>query len=342
MALLMSCIPASALTAGKEATPAYATSDSCSRCHEAATAAWRSSHHAWAWRLPNAESVLGDFKGAQLLEGDRMTSFSRDGTSFLVETEGRSGKTETFEITGAVGVAPLQQYLIETGRGHVQALDMAWDHLEKRWYRLYPEQDLSYEDGLHWSGPYKNWNARCAECHATGFEKAYDTEERSYASRQAEIGVGCEACHGPGEAHVAWAEDPDSFEANGWHGLDAPGLTVSFTAPEPETEIQLCASCHSRREPLGADSPLPGTPFHDAYRLALIRPGLYHPDGQIKDEVYVYGSFLQSKMYAKGVRCTNCHEPHSGALRAEGNTVCTQCHSPAGNRDFPSLRQGSL
>jgi len=73
----------------------------------------------------------------------------------------------------------------------------------------------------------------------------------------------------------------------------------------------------------------------------LLRDGLYHADGQIRDEVYVYGSFLQSKMYARGVRCTNCHNPHSGALKAKGNAVCTQCHNPLANPIFPTLRQAN-
>jgi predicted CXXCH cytochrome family protein len=335
---VLSCATASAQTAGQEGTPRYVTSDACGGCHDAAMAAWRTSHHAWAWRMPSDDTVLGDFNDARFDEGGHITSFTRDGASFLVETEGQSGATETFEVTGTIGVAPLQQYLVETSQGHSQALDVAWDHLEKRWYHLYPGQALAYEDGLHWSGSYKNWNARCAECHATGYEKNYNAEDRNYTSRQAETGVGCEACHGPGEAHVAWARDPAAFDSTRWQGLNAQGLTVNFGRLGPETEIQLCAGCHSRREPLGANSPLPGTPFHDAYRLALLRAGLYHPDGQIIDEVYVYGSFLQSKMYAKGVRCSNCHEPHSGALRAAGNAVCAQCHSPAGNAEFPSLK----
>ena len=83
---------------------------------------------------------------------------------------------------------------------------------------------------------------------------------------------------------------------------------------------------------------MPGTPYHDAYGLTLLRPGLYHADGQILDEVYVYGSFLQSRMYAAGVGCGHCHDPHSARLVAEGDAVCTQCHSPAGNPDFPTLR----
>ena len=299
---------------------------------------WRDSHHAWAWRAPDTETVLGDFNDAAFEHRGMVTRFTRQDGLYFVETDDGEGLTRKFEVIGTAGIAPLQQYLVETEPGRTQAFDLAWDDIDKRWYHLYPDLDLAYEDGLHWTGPYKNWNARCAECHATGFEKNYAPLSRSYTSTQTEGGVGCEACHGPGEAHVAWASNASAFDQTAWRNVNAHGFTIDFQSTDAEAEIQQCASCHSRREPLGSASPLPGTPFHDSYRLALLREGLYHPDGQIRDEVYVYGSFLQSQMYASGVRCSNCHEPHSGELRAAGNAVCTQCHSPAGNSGFPSLR----
>ena len=122
-------------------------------------------------------------------------------------------------------------------------------------------------------------------------------------------------------------------------GLDEFGFTMSWGKGDTGAEIEQCASCHSRRESLEDGNPVPGTPFHDAYNLGLLRPGLYQPDGQILDEVYVYGSFLQSKMYARGVGCMNCHDAHDASLKAEGNAVCAQCHSSAGNPDFPTLRK---
>lgn len=317
--------------------PRYMTSKACAACHESETAGWRRSHHALAWLSPSAGSVLGDFEAPPFEHGGSITRFYKDGASFHISTDEQDGTVSDFEVVGTVGIAPLQQYLVETEPGRLQALDLAWDAADRRWYHLYPDLDLPAGDGLHWTGPYKNWNARCAECHATGFVKNYDPQSRTYASRQVETGIGCEACHGPGEAHVAWADDPSNFAGTRWPGTDAMGLVHRFPRGEPEAEIQQCAGCHSRREPLGDGNPLPGTAFHDAYRLALLRDGLYHADGQILDEVYVYGSFLQSRMYERGVRCSNCHDPHSGAPRAADNALCTQCHSPAGNPDFPSL-----
>jgi Doubled CXXCH motif (Paired_CXXCH_1). len=213
--------------------------------------------------------------------------------------------------------------------GRLQSFDVVWDTENGGWFHLYPEQELPPDDGLHWSGPYKTWNARCAGCHATGYEKNYDAATRTYASTQAEIGVGCEACHGPGQAHLDWAEDT-THEPPAGYGFSQPFATTEAT-------IQQCATCHSRREAHTDASPRPGTPYHDAYGLALLRPGAYHADGQILDEVYVYGSFLQSKMYAAGVGCLDCHDAHSAMRVADGNAVCTQCHSPAGNPRFETL-----
>ncbi len=319
------------------AVPDYAGTASCTGCHEAEAGAWRASHHSKAWMEPGPDTVDANFDNSQFTHKGRTSRFfARDG-DYFIETSDVPGKTQTFKVIGVDGIAPLQQYLVETEPGRVQSFDVVWDQQNKRWYHLYGDDAPPPEDGLHWTGPYKNWNARCAECHATGFEKNYDPGTRTYSSSQAEIGVGCEACHGPGAAHLAWAKDPETYGKSPFPGTGPTGLLPVFAKGQPEAEIQQCAGCHSRREAFEDGNPVPGTPFHDAYRLSPLREGLYHADGQILDEVYVYGSFLQSKMYAKGVSCSNCHEPHSGELRAEGNAVCTQCHSPAGNEAFPSL-----
>ena len=320
------------------ASPTFVSSDACAGCHRGQFDAWSRSHHSWAWREPTTANVLADFDDARFEHRGFTYQFTRRDGRFLIVADGPDGKATTYPVRYVVGVTPLQQYLVETDRGRLQALDVAWDTKRRRWYHLYPTTDTSAGDGMHWSGSYKNWNARCAECHATGFKKNYDPLGDMYRSTQAEIGVGCEACHGPGQAHVAWANEPQAFDSDGWNGVDGLGLRATYRKGEARTETNLCAACHSRREPLGADSPPPGAEFDDHYRLALLRDGLYFPDGQIRDEVYVYGSFLQSKMHAAGVTCTDCHDAHSYGLRRDGNSVCTQCHSPRGNPAFPTLR----
>ncbi|WP_254054573.1 multiheme c-type cytochrome [Roseovarius sp. EL26] len=318
-------------------SPTYVGSQNCTDCHAEETEAWATSHHAKAWMEPTPSSVLGDFNDARFDHDDMQVSFTKEGDDYIITVTETDGKTTTYPVHSVAGIAPLQQYLLETEDGRQQSFDVTWDDVEKRWYHLYPDQDLPPDDGLHWSGPYKTWNARCAECHATDYQRNYIADTRSYQSAQAEIGVGCEACHGPASEHLKWANNATKRADLDAQDLDAYGFAFSFDSDNPETGIQQCAGCHSRREALTNGNPIPGTPFHDTYRLALLRPGLYHPDGQILDEVYVYGSFLQSKMYARGVGCMNCHDPHKAEIKIEGNALCTQCHSEAGNTDFPTL-----
>lgn len=322
-----------ACSAFAQETASYVGSSVCVACHTDEALLWQRSHHALAWTLPTSDTVVADFDGT-MFELDGMTArFRIEGDTYQVEVTEKDGVTTDYRVHSVAGIEPLQQYLLETQEGRLQSFDVVWDTEQDRWFHLYPDQDLSPGMGLHWTGPYKNWNARCAECHATGYKKNFETATQSYSSTQAEIGVGCEACHGPGSAHVAWTEQLETAK-------DAPappdyGFSQSFATTD--ATIQQCATCHSRREAHSDRSPLPGTPYHDSYGLALLRAGLYHADGQILDEVYVYGSFLQSKMYALGVSCIDCHNSHSGELKAEGNGVCTQCHSLAGNTRFESL-----
>lgn len=306
----------------------FAGSASCAGCHEAEATAWAGSDHAWALKTPSPESVLGDFNDTAITNGNVTTRFTTRDGKYLVETEGADGNPQSFEVRYTVGHRPLQQYIVETAKGRLQVLDLAWDVAQKTWFHLYPDQQAPPGDGLHWTGSYKNWQARCATCHQTGFDKGYDLPSRTYRSHWAELTVGCEACHGPGAAHNAWAATKTG---------DDPYKALPLGPGHQAQELDVCGPCHSRREAFSQLQPHAGAPFPDNYALALLTPDLYFPDGQQKDEVFVLGSFLQSRMKARGVTCSNCHEPHGGGLVAEGNAVCTQCHNPAGNAQFPSL-----
>jgi predicted CXXCH cytochrome family protein len=321
--------------------PAFVTSRNCKACHQGEYRAWKKSHHSWALRPPTPENVLGNFDDATFEHHGVRSRFFKRGEKYFIETDFTGDKNQEFEIKYTVGVEPLQQYLVELDKGRLQALDVAWDTNAKLWFNLYPTEKIKVGDGLHWSGPYKNWQGRCAECHQTNFKKNYSPKTESYQSKWSELTIGCEACHGPGSTHIRWAKNPSTFRSKKPAGVDAKGLTAALPRKHANAEIQLCARCHSRRSPLGANSPPPGSKFADHYRLSLLREGLYHADGQIDDEVYVYGSFLQSKMYKRGVRCSNCHEPHSGALVANGNAVCTQCHNTSGNAAFENLKKSN-
>ena len=321
----------------------FVGTENCATCHKAEFAAWQNSHHDLAMQEPTPESVLGDFDNATFSYHGAVTTFSNNGDEFWVTTEGPDGVPERFPVRYVFGVYPLQQYLLPLGGGRLQALTIAWDSRPKkeggqRWYHLYPDDNIQSEDPLHWTGPYHNWNARCAECHSTNVRKNFNSLTNSYSTQFDAINVGCEACHGPGKNHIKAVEE-GSVEARsyGGFGLSLEGHRGFSRESESETvlssheagslQIENCARCHSRRRTLGDYSY--GQSLSDTHLLAPLTPPLYHVDGQIRDEVYVYGSFLQSKMYAAGVVCTNCHEPHSNQLVAKGNALCVQCHSPS-------------
>lgn len=329
--------------------PTYVGRAACVECHAEQDRLWRGSHHDLAMQEANKNAVLGNFDNVTFrYAGVTSTFFKRD-DKFFVRTDGPDGKLADFEIKYTFGVTPLQQYLVEFPRGRLQALSIAWDARSKeqggqRWFHLYPGERITHTDELHWTGPRQNWNFMCADCHSTNLRKDYDPTHREYHTTWSEINVSCEACHGPGSRHVTWARREE-----GWNKINArsKGLIVALDERKDvrwvhdpqsdtpkrspprhtETEIQVCAPCHSRRAQL-FDDDRPGQALMESYLPSLLVEGLYRADGQIDGEVYVYGSFLQSKMYKAGVTCSDCHDPHSLALKEAGNRVCLQCHEP--------------
>lgn len=308
----------------------YAGSAACAGCHEEQYRAWRDSHHRMAMQPPSEETVVGDFSGSRFgYAGFDYEFYERDGAYYVVADD-ESGEAREFEIEYTFGIYPLQQYLVALPGGRLQALGVAWDARPaeaggQRWFHLYPGDAITHTDELHWTGRQQNWNFMCADCHSTDFRKNYSRQTKSYQSTFAEVTVGCEACHGPGSVHVARA-DRGSYDAD----------DLSRAVTDPAAQIEVCAKCHSRRGIL-AEGFEPGSSFHDHYRPALIEDGLYFADGQIQDEVYVYGSFLQSKMHQRGVVCSDCHDPHGGQLISSGNETCTTCHRTDPPDRFPTL-----
>ena len=303
--------------------PAYVRNDRCVECHAPQATAWATSHHAHAMAPATAESVLGDFDGAELSKDGVASRFVRRDGAFVVHAEGRDGAARDFAVTHTFGVDPLQQYLVALDDGHVQAFTIAWDTVRKRWFDLYPDEKTPPGDVLHWTGRYQSWNGMCASCHSTNVRKGYDAQADRYATTWSEINVSCQSCHGPGAEHVAAVE------------RHATGGLVALSGAE--AEIETCAPCHARRSEL-VTAPAPGHALYDDFLPALLTPDLYYADGQQLGEVYEYGSFRQSRMYQAGVRCTDCHDPHTSRLRADGNALCVRCHrtSPDTAR-FPGL-----
>jgi predicted CXXCH cytochrome family protein len=359
----------SKVTAQDTSVATFVGSETCAGCHQAEAKLWSGSQHKAAMAHATDQSVLGDFNDASLdYFGVHSRFFRKDG-KFLVETDGPDGKLAVFEVKYTFGVDPLQQYLVEFPDGRLQVLALSWDSRPKdaggqRWFHVYPDEEIKHDDVLHWTKLNQNWNFMCAECHSTGLRKNYDAKTDRFATTWAEISVGCETCHGQGSAHAAWARDRQNWWPFGKREDANKGLLVNFEERhgvawlvDPQTgtsrrtlapatlrkEVETCGLCHARRAGFNEDW-VPGRSLSQTHVVEPLARNTYHADGQIRDveEPYNYTPFKQSKMFAAGVTCSDCHEPHSSKLRFSGDGVCLQCHASGKYADAKHRHHASV
>ncbi len=305
--------------------------DACIECHANEVKKYAGSHHDLAMDRATPETVLGDFSGVEIEHLGVTSRMFRDGEKYMVHTEGPDGQMHDYQVKYVFGVTPLQQYMVEfdadsshsdSNLPRVQVLRVSWDTIQKKWFHLDPpdvSDRLAPTDDLHWTGVAQRWNNMCADCHSTNLQKGFDLKSLSYHTTFNEIDVSCEACHGPASKHIELARQ--FFP--GWNRQRGYGL--ANLKKSADDQIQACAPCHSRRNSI-APGYRPGDKFYDYFTDQLLTSGIYYPDGQVLDEDYIHGSFIQSKMYHKGIRCTDCHDPHTARLKHDGNQVCTSCH----------------
>lgn len=299
----------------------YTGSASCESCHRQEHKEWMGSHHYKAMLPASDSTVEGDFNNATLnADGVHSLFFRRDG-KFFINTEGDDGKNHDYEVKYTFGYTPLQQYLIEFPDGRMQATRVSWDTQKKRWFHQYAGQKIPSGDWLHWTGNGQNWNTMCASCHSTNVQKGYDTQSDKYKTTFNEVNVSCESCHGPGKEHIDYIKGTD-YTA----GKKIKGSLLHLSKESGQLlQVNTCGYCHARRSDI-TGSVLPGKEFLDDIIPELPTNTFFFADGQMKEEDFNYTSFLQSKMFHHGVECSNCHSPHSGKLKLEGNVLCGLCH----------------
>jgi len=300
----------------------------CASCHADQFQGWQESHHDYAMKEATDEYVRGNFDNVSVEHNGDTYRFYRKGDQFRMEYSSSNNK-KSYTIRYTFGWEPLQQYLVEIGKGKLQTLNIAWDTQEKQWFALNPDQNVQHGDWMHWTGGAMNWNTMCASCHSTNLQKNYIASADSFHTTWSSINVSCESCHGPGKAHVEFAQSEQIDDAT----VERIRKDLKLTEASSQIDqINQCAQCHSLREQITENYSHEGD-FLDHFNPSLPHPESYFVDGQIKEEVYVYGSFLQSKMFKEGVECSDCHDPHSLELKAniKDNSLCMQCHEPRYN-----------
>jgi tetratricopeptide (TPR) repeat protein len=307
--------------------PYFVGSYSCIECHKKEYDLWLGSHHKMAMDSATDKSVLGNFNNCEFKhKGLIHRMFRRDG-KFFMNTQGPGGNFQDFQVSYTFGFSPLQQYLVPFEGGRLQCLPIAWDSDHKRWFHLgdtvYTGQNVKPDNWLYWTNQAQNWNGMCADCHSTNLKKGYDPKTNSFHTNWSEINVSCEACHGPASEHNKWANLPEGSRAM---DINA-GLVIKTSELNNRELINVCARCHSRRSILG-DYQNNNDDLLNYMIPQLITQPAYHADGQISDEDYEYGSFTQSKMFEKGIKCSDCHDVHSAKTLKDDNQLCLKCHRP--------------
>ena len=310
----------------RSAPVTFIGSSTCQSCHPKEFNDWKKSDHFLAMQPAHDSSVLGDFTNTTF-KADGVTSsfFKKDG-KYFINTEGEDGKNHDYEVKYVFGYFPLQQYLIAFPGGRLQSTRISWDSREKKWFHQYAGQHIHHRDWLHWTGNSQNWNTMCASCHSTNLQKNYDFQSDSYNTTWNEINVTCESCHGPGIQHTDFM---NSSAYKKGERLKNSGFLYGKNS-SPSLQLNTCAPCHARKSDLSKDL-IHSDEIMDDLIPQIISNEFYYADGQIDDEDYEYSSFAQSKMFHNNVRCSNCHNPHSGKLLALDNNVCLSCHKPEYN-----------
>ncbi|MES2475594.1 MAG: HEAT repeat domain-containing protein [Verrucomicrobiota bacterium] len=305
----------------------YAGSKTCVECHAGEFEKWHPSNHGQAERdiSPQQDNPFFSPKRTHT-EGDKTTDLFVDADGLAkILTEGLDKKRHTYQPVRVIGNDPLRQFLIPAPGGRLQTCDISLDPIKNEWFDVYSGDPREPGDWGHWTGQGMNWNAMCATCHNTRLRKNYEPRSNSYRTTMAEMSVSCESCHGPMKKHVEWQKNPPKEAAK--------DPTLKKLTRDQITET--CAACHARRAELTGD-PVPGESFFDHHSLTLTdETDTFYPDGQVRGENYEYTSFVASKMHHAGVRCMDCHDPHTNKLVSPGNQLCMNCHA-GGREDFPT------
>lgn len=329
----------------------------CVQCHAEQVILWQNSHHAKSLQHANQETVLGNFNQFLYQNNNSWTLFGRDEQGYFIKTGQNEAEGQRYAVAFVLGFYPLQQILIDIGKGRLQAYTLAWDArpLKEGGQRWYPLYDDSHQQNspFYWKGQFNNWNTRCAQCHSSALNRNYNLDTDSYHTQWTQPNVSCQACHG----HVHQTETQSHLtQIKSKNRQNTAQTKLKYTLPEkshfifsPEQstaksvsqvkpqnssnsiietqQTRQCILCHSRRHTLTEGHGTGNIHQEIIPRLAI--PPLYYEDGQINDEVFVYGSYSQSKMSAAGVVCSHCHDPHSGQTLLKNNKLCHQCHQPS-------------
>ena len=332
-----------------EAPAEYLGSQSCARCHDVEHTQWKNSLHIKMTKPVAEATIVGDFRErTKFADHDRSYTFGMKDGKPLVNVSFGGRQAEAFTVDYTLGAKRYQGYLTMLPEGGIYVLPVFWHIASKRWVDW--KEITPIPDGAH--DLRQLWNANCFNCHGTNIVQGYDLNEKKYRSTWTEMGIGCEACHGPGRQHVAvmeaWEKDPASkpqYDSSSKNRQLSDILKIFSTrSSEPRRIYDTCAYCHGNKNNVfvgfkGGDS------FADyALPFLISEPipendlqGEFWPDGRPNRFNRPQALTLSGCFKAGAVTCTSCHVAHGSrnehSLKVNiyqgrnGDALCTQCHS---------------
>lgn len=342
----------------------YLGSAACESCHEEAYGRWKSSLHIKMTRQLADANVAGDFspRAAFTAHGRSYTFARKDGKPFV--TVRANGRSDTYAVDYTLGSKRLQGYLATLPGGRLYVLPVFWHVESERW--LDWQETTPVPDGAH--DLKQIWNVNCFNCHATNLDRGYDGPSAAYRTTWTELGIGCEACHGPGRDHVAlmkqWEADPSSMPTYSSRasnrGLSDVLKIFSPRSAEPRRTYDTCAYCHGNKRNLFT-SFAAGDRYEDhALPFLISEPsapfdpqGEFWPDGRPTRFNRTQALTMTGCFKAGAVTCTSCHLAHGPASNPyslkvditrgrDGDTLCAQCHLGPADAAAPGEAQSPL
>ena len=333
----------------------YLGSTMCARCHQEDFDQWQRSLHIRMTKPIAEATVVGDFsEGTRFADHGRSFEFGRAGGRPFIRVAFGSGIPETFPVDYTLGHKRYQGYLSKLPDGRIYVLPAFW-HIESRrwvdWKEITPIPDDAHD--LR-----QIWNTNCFNCHATNLAQGFDVKTKRYETTWTEMGIGCEACHGPGRPHVelmdAWEKNPASKPAydNSTKNRDLSGILKIFSprSAPPRQTYDTCSYCHGNKQNVflgfrGGDRYEDyATPFLISAPIpANDLQGEFWPDGRPNRFNRPQALTLSGCFKSGQAVCTSCHVAHGSrnpfSLKLNitqgrnGDLLCTQCHTTL--RDGP-------
>src|SRR5687768_12556666 len=327
----------------------YLGSQSCATCHDVEHTQWKNSLHIKMTKPVAEATIVGNFRdGTKFADHDRSYTFGmKNGKPFITVSFG-GRPPETFVVDYTLGAKRYQGYLSMLPEGRIYVLPVFWHVASKRWVdwkEITPIPDSAHD--LR-----QIWNRNCFNCHGTNIVQGYDLDEKTYRSTWTEMGIGCEACHGPGRQHVAlmeeWEKNPaskPSYDNSAKNRQLSDTLKIFSTrSSEPRRIYDTCAYCHGNKNNVfvgfkGGDNYADyAMPFLISEPLPdFDHQGEFWPDGRPNRFNRPQALTLSGCFKAGAVTCTNCHVAHGSrnehSLKvniyqgSNGDALCTQCHT---------------